>query len=100
MGVKMFGYRNKLLKKVQLQDCQLMNRRLTFEVKESKSKYNVTFWLYESGRLERMVTVEVAAPTEEDLQELRGRIGSAPNLQDTSGQNLFASYTTKLNQIN
>ena len=100
MDVKMFGSRNKLLENFQLQDGFLMNGKLSFEVKEANSMCNVTYGVDGAGRLERVVTVEVQAPTEEDLQELRGRIGSAPNLQDTSGQNLFASCTTKLNQIN
>ena len=99
MGFKMYGYRNKLLESFQLQDGQLMNGRLTFEVKESKYKYNVTFGLDEAGRLERVVTMEVAAPTEEALEEMRRNEGWAPTLQNTSGQNIIFSCNEKFKLI-
>ena len=102
MSVKTFGSRNNLLQNFQLKDGDLMNGRLSFET--ANSKYKVTFGLDEAGRLERMITVEVPAPSEESLQELRRKLRReegewVPDLQVTSGQNLMVSYTNKFNRI-
>ena len=97
MGVKTFGWRNNLKQNFHLQDCNLMNGRLSFE--ETKSRFKVTYGLDEAGRLERRVTVEVPAPSEESLQELRRIVQWVPDLQDTSEQSLIVSYTKQFERI-
>ena len=98
MRVVMFGFGNNLQQSFDLQDGDLMDGRLSFE--NANSRYTVTFGLDEAGRLEMMVTVEVPAPSEKSLQELRRKLGwLVPNLQETSGQNLMVSYTKKFKRI-
>ena len=73
MGVKIFDFANNLLENFHLQDGEMMNRRLTFEVKEAKPRFKVTYGLDEAGRLEMVVTVEL--PAEEDLRKMTSGTG-------------------------
>ena len=100
MGVKMFDFANNLLENFHVQDGEMMNRRLTFEDKEAKPRFKVTYGLDEAGRLEMVVTVEVSA--EEDLQKMTSYLQEytlQEYFQNISGQNLVVSYIKKFHRI-